>query len=253
MKLIISAILISMCAAVPLAYCGQITVSPAALSLKGPAGNATTQTFRVLNLTDSVYEFSVDVSDVRVENGNRVFIPAEEDAMSLASMSTVSVKHFELKAGEQQTVPVTFVLPSRTALRAVAVFFRGLPVQPNPGPKIRLNLGVVVDFSTTDDVDLQVSTPKVSQQTAIANTVITEELANSGPEPAIIRGVAVILDASGQMIGKAAFDQKRLLPGERNVLRAEYARALSSGQYRVLCSLEYAGRTVTKTTELSIP
>ena len=135
----------------------------------------------------------------------------------------------------------------------MAVFFRGLPVQPNPGPKIRLNLGVVVDFSTTDDVDLQVSTPTVSQQTAIANTVITEELANSGPEPANVRGVAVILDATGKMIGKAAFDQKRLLPGERNVLRAEYARALSSGQYRVLCSLEYAGRTVTKTIELSIP
>jgi hypothetical protein len=79
------------------AGCGNITLSPATMSLKGPAGQATTQNFRVLNLTDSVYEFSVDISDVLVEDGKRVFIPADQSPLSLASLVITSLPSFELK------------------------------------------------------------------------------------------------------------------------------------------------------------
>jgi hypothetical protein len=237
----------------PFAQGGQISVSPAAMSLRGRAGQATTQTFKVMNLTDSVYEFTVDISDVVVEEGKRVFIPADQSALSLASMSTASLTSFELKPGYEQAVRVTFILPSRTPIRAVAVFFRGLPTPSYEGLRIRLNLGAVVDFSTSNAVDLQLTGPDVTPPTTTSNAAITEQLANVGAEPAIVRGVAVILDGTGKVVGKASFTQKRLLPGESNVLRAEYPGTLSSGRYRVLCSLEYAGRTVTKFTELTVP
>jgi hypothetical protein len=238
---------------VPMAQCGQITVSPATISLKGSPGQATTQTFRVLNDANSVYEFVVDISDVQVKDGKRTFIPAEQSSESLASNSSTTVTSFELKPGEQQLIPVTFVLPHRTINRAVAVFFRGLPVKPTDGPRIRLNLGVVVDFSISNEVDLRVAPPQISPPSATANALITEPLANAGPEPANVRGVAVILDESGNVLGKAAFDRRRLLPGESDVLHAEYAGMLPPGRYRILCSLEYAGRTVTKTGELVLP
>jgi hypothetical protein len=200
-----------------------------------------------------VYEFTADVSDVVVQDGHRVFVPADQSAFSLASLVKLSSSAFELKPGEEESVDVTFVLPTRTAMRAVAVFFHGKPVQSASPLKIQLNLGAVVDFSISDDVDLQLSAPNITPQTESANTVITEQLANVGPEPAIVRGVAAILNATGGLVGKAAFDQKRVLPGERNSIRAEYPGVLRSGNYRVLCSVEYVGRTVTKIAELRIP
>jgi hypothetical protein len=239
--------------AAPAARCGQITVSPASISLKGTAGQATTQTFKVMNMTDAALKFAVDVSDVQVKDGKRIFIPVDQSAVSLASMSTPALTTFELAPGEQQLVPVTFVLPKRTTTRAIAVFFRAQPRQAVEGPRVQLNLGVVVDFSTSDEVDLRLPTPDVTPPTASANAVITQQMANEGPEPASIRGVAAFLDENGRIVGKTIFEHKRLLPGEHDALHAEYSGTLSPGHYRVLCTLEYAGRTVTQTTELIVP
>ena len=253
MKLTLSVLAVLILIWVPPARCGQITVSPASISLKGTAGQATTQTFKVVNLTDGALKFSVDISDVQVKDGRRNFIPVDQSAVSLASMSTPALTSFELGPGEQQLVPVTFVLPQRTTTRAIAVFFRAQPKQAVEGPRVQLNLGVVVDFSTSDEVDLRLPTPEITPPTARANAVITEQMSNEGPEPANVRGVAAFLDEGGKIVGKASFEHKRLLPGEHDVLHAEFAGALSPGHYRVLCTLEYAGRTVTKATELIVP
>lgn len=253
MKLSILAFVVPALLLGPYAHGGQITVSPAAISLKGTANQATTQTFRVRNFTDSVLRFGVEISDVQVKDGKRIFIPADQAMESLASMSTAGLTTFELQPGEQQLVPVTFVLPRLMTTRAIAVFFRAQPTTAVEGPRIQLNLGVVVDFSISDEVDLRLAAPEVTPPTNSANVLITEEMANEGPEPANVRGIAAFLDAGGKIVGKAAFDHKRLLPGEHNALHAEYPGTLSSGHYRILCSLEYAGRTVTKSTELVVP
>ena len=118
---------------------------------------------------------------------------------------------------------------------------------------MQLNVGAVVDFSISDEASLEAIEPRVIPQSASTNAVVTEELANVGPEPVIVKGIAAILDAPGKLVGKAIFQQKRLLPGERNSVRAEYAGILAPGKYQVLCSLEYAGRTITRTTDFVIP
>jgi hypothetical protein len=193
------------------------------------------------------------MSDVQVIDGQRIFIPADQAAESLASVSTAELATFELQPSEQQLVPVTFVLPRRVTTRALAVFFRAQPTQTVEGPRVQLNLGVVVDFSISDEVDLRLARPEVTPPTSSANALVTEQMANEGPEPANVRGIAAFLDANGKIVGKAAFDHKRLLPGEHDTLHAEYPGTLSSGRYRVLCSLEYAGRTVTTSAELMVP
>ncbi|PYP87674.1 MAG: hypothetical protein DMG65_16520 [Candidatus Angelobacter sp. Gp1-AA117] len=230
-----------------------ISVSPASLSLKGRAGQTSTQNFKVSNLTDSVYVFKVEVTDVLVENGKRTFITAGQTSGSIAALAVVPVNHVELQPGQATVVPVIFVLPVETDIRAVAVFFRGQPAQSPQGPRVQLNLGTVVDFSTSDNVKLDIVTPQVAPPTATTNTTVTQELANIGPEPVIVRGVAAIVNQPGKLVGRAVFEQKRLLPGERNSLHANYAGTLPPGKYRVLCSLEYAGKAVTRTTEFSVP
>ncbi len=230
-----------------------ITVSPAALSLKGHAGQTSTQNFKLSNLTDSPCAFTIDVTDVLVEDGKRIFIPAGHSAGSIAALSVLPITHVELQPGQATVVPVTFALPAETRIRAVAVFFRGQPTKSAYGPKIHLNLGAVVDFSTSENVKLDIVVPHVAPQTATTNTTFAEDLANVGLEPVIVKGVAAILTQPGKLIGKAVFDQKRLLPGERNTLHASYAGVLPPGKYRLLCSLEYAGKAVTRVTEFVIP
>ena len=230
-----------------------ISISPAALSLKGHAGQTTTQNFKLSNLTDSPYVFKIEVADVLVENGKRNFLPAGQNAGSIAALTVLPITHVELQPGQVTIVPVTFALPAETRIRAVAVFFRGQAPQTKYGPKVRMNLGAVVDFSTSDNVTLQIAAPQLAPQTAATNTSVTEELANVGEEPVIVKGVAAILNGPGKLVGRAEFEQKRMLPGERNALHATYPSALPPGKYRILCSLEYAGRLVTRTAEFVIP
>lgn len=231
-----------------------ITIAPASLSLKGPSGQMYTQNFRVTNLMDSSYTFKIDVSDVFVEAGKRKFVPAGQSSLSLAALVTPSRTEIKLAPGEEATVPVTFIMPSETRIRAVAVFFRGTPDHLLAGQRrIQLNLGAVVDFSLSNEVLLDASPLELSPQTATTNTTVRQELDNIGPEPTIVRGVAAFLDDSGKLVGKAAFEQKRLLPGEHNAVRAEFAGTLSRGKYRIVSTLEYSGETLTKTAELVIP
>jgi hypothetical protein len=230
-----------------------LSISPAALSLKGHGGQSITQKFKLSNLTESPYAFRIDVTDVRVEGGKRIFIPAGQSTGSIAALAVVPISYVELKPGESTLVPVTFSLPVETDLRAVAVFFRGQPTVSLPGPRVRMNLGAVVDFSISDNIELKLSPPQVAPQTSSSSTMFTEDLANVGFEPVIVRGVAAIVSQPGKLVGKAMFEQKRLLPGERNVLHATYAGTLPPGKYRVFCSMEYAGQISTRTAELVIP
>jgi hypothetical protein len=252
MKRATAFLLFATCFLTPPANAGNLTISPAALSIKGPAGRSTTQVFVVANSSDLPLSVTIEVSDVAVRGAKRVFVPAGESTGSIAALVTVVAKEFVLNAGEQRSVPVTFVMPETTPYRAVAVFFRALPPAAPASPRIRFNLGAVVDFSLTNEVALTISKPVIKPATRSANAVITQELSNVGPEPAMVKGIAAILNANGTLVGKAPFAQRRLLPGERNTMRAEYAGTLRPGTYRVLCSLEYAGETQTHSAEFIV-
>lgn len=241
-----------LCAMPGVTYAGNITVSPAGVSLEGNEGQTATQTFTVANESDAQLAVSVDVSDVIVSEGKRSFVPAGQTRGSIAALVTIPLREFSLAAGEKREVPVTFVMPAETQLRAVAVFFHGVPQQVTSGPKIRLNLGAVVDFRKSNEVVVQVAQPVVAPPTKTSNALITAQVANVGPEPTRIHGIAALLDNQGKLVGKAAFTPKRLLPGERNPLHAEFAGTLATGRYRVFCSLEYSGVVETRTVELVV-
>jgi hypothetical protein len=231
-----------------------VAVSPAVLSLRGPAGKMHTQTFRVTNLTQNIYTFKVEVADVIVEGGKRRFVPAGLTDRGLASLTTVHHNEVRLGPGEEFSIPVTFMMPAESRVRAVAVFFRGVPEQLVPSQRrILLNVGAVVDFSLTNEVILDAVATDVLPQTATSSATVRQQLANIGPEPTIVRGVAAFLDGSGKLVGKTVFEQKRLLPGERSSVVARYGGTLARGRYRVVLSLEYSGETLTNSTELVIP
>ncbi|HEX6880250.1 MAG TPA: hypothetical protein VF135_07790 [Terriglobales bacterium] len=228
-----------------------ITVSPGGISMRGTAGGTATQNFTVSNGLPSTYRFEVEVMDVVVTNGQRNLVPAGVTAGSAAALAVVPPEPLFLAPGAHGVVPVTFVIPKQTDIRAVAVFFRGRPAAGTKS-NIHLNLGAVVDFSLSDQTQLDGKDLLVALQTPTTNLRISEELANVGREPFIARGVAAILEEPGKLVGKMNFDQKRMLPSERNTLHAEYPGTLRPGKYRIVCSFEYAGKTMTRTTSVSI-
>jgi hypothetical protein len=240
------------CAATALGQ-STITVSPGGLSLKGTAGGTMTQRFTVANGTSSFYKFDIEVVDVIVQNGERKFIAAGRLPGSIAALAVAPPEPVFLNPGKDASVFVTFVVPRETNIRAVAVFFRGQPAAGEKASNIRLNLGAVIDFSMSDQIQLESKQLTIEPQTVSSNLKITEELANVGNEPVIAKGVAAILDQPGKLVGKTSFTQKRLLPSEHNSLSAEYAGSLRPGRYRIVCSFEYGGRTMTRTAELLVP
>jgi len=54
------------------------------------------------------------------------------------------------------------------------------------------------------------------------------------------------------MVGKAALEQRRLLPGEESALQAEYPGTLAPGTYRVVATVESFKKSWTRFTVLEV-
>jgi hypothetical protein len=229
-----------------------LALSPSAVSIKGTAGQSATYSFRISNFTDFACSFTVELADVVVENGKRKFVPAGQSTNGMAELITTPVETLQVQPGQQTSIPVTFIIPSDTNIRAVAVFFNGKFIDNPEAERIRLRLGSVVDFTLSDNIQVEVSSPAIKPQTTTTNTIITENLDNVGTEPVIANGIAAIVNEAGTLVGKASFNHERLLPGEHNSLKAQYSGTLAPGKYRVFCSVEYGGRTQTNNSEFAI-
>lgn len=230
-----------------------LTLTPASISLKGPSGTSYTQSITIKNFTTAPMVFHLEAEDVVIENGKRTFVPAGRIADGAAQFVSYSREPFRLQPGEEFSTPVTWILPPAGGTRGVAVFFVGEPFSDNNGIKVRVRLGAVVDFTVSEGTSVEFAEPVVTLPSPSQNASVTQALVNTGNEPVIAKGVAAIVDDAGKLVGKASFAQRRLFPGERDTLRAEYPGALSSGRYRVLCTVSFAGKSSTRTAELVIP
>jgi hypothetical protein len=76
---------------------------------------------------------------------------------------------------------------------------------------------------------------------------------NDGEEPIEARGMAVILDGAGALVGKAPFPLRRLLPGERTTVATDYPGELRAGRYRAVVTFDGAGHAVTSSQPLVVP
>jgi hypothetical protein len=54
-------------------------------------------------------------------------------------------------------------------------------------------------------------------------------------------------------VGKAPFEDQRLLPGERLLFRTEYPGELKAGDYRVFASFQYEEKVLTNSMDFSVP
>lgn len=248
----------------------SISLSPAVVMAKGNFGQALTQTLTLSNNTGRDMAFELVAEDVIVKDGKRIFVPAGELENSIAATAvftpqTVEVKGVSapefskntvlVKAYSAASADVHLTLPARTNVRAVAAMFRGTDKLPTSSSAVGMtaSLAALVTFNLSDNLKLEPEAVRVIPASETANMSIAQWISNTGTEPALLDGTAAVLNSSGALVGKATFTPQRLLPGERLEFAAEYPDQLRPGDYRVLCSFQFEGKTITSEGQFKVP
>ena len=234
-------------------FAQTISLSPAVVELKGTLGQSSTQTLTLTNGMKVAMDFDLVAQDVVIRDGKRVYLDAGAEADSMAATAVFSPARVTVPAGSSKSVMVTVTARPPAAHRAVVALFRGRTrITTGGGAGTLGSLGALMTFTLSKDIEITAADLAVVPPSASTLLAFTQSLFNTGAEPAVIKGMAAILDASGRLAGRVTFESTRLLPGERGTMRAEYAGTLAPGAYRGLATLDYEGRAITKSAEFVV-
>jgi len=202
----------------------SISLSPAVVMAKGSFNQTLTQTLTLTNQTGRDFAFEMVAEDVLIKDGKRIFVAAGETPNSIATSAVFTQKTVLVKPFSAVSVDVRLTLPAETNIRAVVAMFRGTDKLPTASGAVGMtaSLGSLITFNLTDDVKLKPEPVRVIPASETANMKIAQWISNTGTEPVLPEGAAVVLNAGGGLVGKAVFDPQRLLPGERLEFSAEY-------------------------------
>ncbi|HWS71045.1 MAG TPA: Fn3-like domain-containing protein [Thermoanaerobaculia bacterium] len=231
---------------------GTISVSPAVVMLRGVAGQSTTQTLTVTNGSTQPFSFEMQANDVVVENGQRRFSPAGQIAGSIAGTAAFSQKLVTVAPGDTKQIDVTVTIPSNPASRAVVALFHGTNKLEKNGFNMTASVGTLMTFTLSDDVAMEAQPLAVTPPSGSANLTVAQECTNSGREPIVAKGMLAIVGGSGNLVGKTALPARRLLPGEKTDIRAEYGGDLAPGHYRALVTYDVESKLVTSSAEFDV-
>jgi hypothetical protein len=235
------------------AHAESLSLSPAAVALRGHAGQSTTQTLTLRNGTSADLAFHLAARDVVVNEGVRRFVDPIELPDSIAATAVFSASDVMIPSGQARSVDVTLTMTPAARHRAVVVLFQGATRLEQGGRGTILSLGTLLTFTVSDGVVLEPSALELQPPTTASPLMIALALHNGGQEPAVARGVAVILSADGRIVGRALFPARRLLPGENVTVSTDYGGQMPAGRYRVLATLDSEGHALTRAADLVVP
>lgn len=232
----------------------SISLSPAVIMAKGSFGQGLTQVLTLTNGTGMDLAFELQAQDIVVKDGKRTFVPAGETPNSIAASAVFTPRSVLVKAHTSASVEVRLTIPAKTDIRAVSAIFMGTDKLHTASSSVAMtaSLAALITFNLTENSRLQQEPAHVVPASESANMSIRQWVVNVGSEPVLPEGTAAVLNAKGNLVGKASFPQQRLLPGERLEFSAEYPDELQPGDYRALCSFQYEGRVLTSTAEFKV-
>jgi hypothetical protein len=95
---------------------------------------------------------------------------------------------------------------------------------------------------TTEDAteyNVEIMGGSVTPPSESAPLEVQLDVNNRSTTHARVRGVFAVLNSDGSLAGRGRVDEKRYLPGQRNVLKAPWAGELARGHYTALVTLTY--------------
>jgi len=231
---------------------GSLSLAPAVIMLRGTAGQSTTQTMKLTNGASKPFSFDLQAQDVVVRDGRRVFVAAGQLPGSIAATAAFTRRSVTLAPGESVRVDVTVTIPPKPSGRAILALFRGTTKMPRGSAGVTASLGMLLTFALADDVLASTTPLDVRPPTSSSNLTVAQQLSNSGTEPFVAIGTLAIIGRNGTLAGRTQAPPRRLLPGERTDIRAEYAGDLAPGHYRALMTYQLAATSVTSSAEFDV-
>jgi hypothetical protein len=233
-------------------FAQTITLSPAAVPLSGTHGQSVTQTLTLQNSSDVEFSFVMQAQDVVVRDGARVFVEAGALPDSIAATAVFVPAEVTVPAHSNAVVKVTMTLPATLRHRAAVAFFRAAKSVQAGDQQALLSLGTLFTFALSDRVSVAAGALELTPPSATSDLHLQTRVTNDGDEPVVLAGTAAIVDAGGRLVGKVALPGKRLLPDETLTLAADYPGEVAPGSYRVVATLDAAGRPVTLSAALDV-
>lgn len=128
---------------------------------------------------------------------------------------------FEFEAADQ---PAGNQQAEATATASVAYSFSGL-------------LMLTTEGST--EYNLEIMNGSVTPPTSSSALEMQFDLRNRSTAHVRVRGVFAVLDAAGKLVGRGKINEKRYMPGQRDVLQTSWAGELGPGRYTAITTLTY--------------
>ena len=256
MIFIIRSILLFVCAAtvfVGTAH-GQknsLGLTPAMVDANVKRGKTYVQEFTVVNDTGTRLRFHCFVNDYWYgEKNERVITRPGTQPRSASNWVQFSPSEIIIEPRSSGVVKAIISVPESAAGGYYTIpFFEGEPVEkPTDTQKdgtaiaaVAVRLGGLLMLATEDksEYNLSVAGAKVLPPTAASALEMQFDLNNSSTAHARVRGMFVILDAAGKIVGRGRVEEKRYLPGQRDFLNTTWAGELSSGKFTAIVTLTY--------------
>jgi hypothetical protein len=231
----------------------SLSFAPAFVDATVKRGSTYTKTFTVTNGTDTRLRLRCSVGDFWYgENNERIdglpgtlprsaspwvqFTPAELIVEPNSSNTVNAVISVPLTAsGGYYTVPTFEAEAAGTisnaanqsnaaAAASVVIRFRGM---------------LLLATEDATEYNVEIMSSRLTPPTASSGLEIALDIRNRSTGHARVRGVIAFLNESGKLAGRGKIEEKRYLPGQRDILRSGWAGELPPGHYVAMITLTY--------------
>jgi hypothetical protein len=196
----------------------------------------------------SPVEMSVEVADFWYNEKNEKVFPAPGTSpRSAANWIQFVPEHFEVPAHGSQKMKAIITPPSDAKGGYYAVLF----VQSKPQlsftksngqgvfTNMRLGCLVLLDAERTEDFKIDLSNVKIVPPSATQGLDLSFDLANAGNTHVFPVARLAVLDTGKKLVAKAQTEEKRFLPGQKDLMHVTWAGSLPAGSYTAVLTVTY--------------
>jgi hypothetical protein len=231
----------------------SVGVAPASVEAKVKRGSTYAQTYTLYNNTSERLRFSCSLIDYWYdENNQRLTGRPGTLPRSASPWVQFSPSEIIVEPHSTATVKATFTVPLMAAGGYYTMpVFEAMPVKneaasgPSAGNTATTSIGIrfrgLVMLATEDanEYNVEIMGGKISPPTTSTPLEMDLDVRNRGNEHARLHGVFAILDAQGTLAGRGKIEDSKLLPGQRNIMKAPWAGELRPGKYTAVVTLSY--------------
>lgn len=132
-------------------------------------------------------------------------------------------------------------MPIFEALPVVQSTGHAVPSAASTTASIGVRFRGLIILTTMDgsEYSVEILGGKISPPSASTELTIELDLRNRGTAHVRMRGAFAILNSLGALAGRGTIQEKRYVPGQRNIMRIPWAGELPAGKYTTVITLSY--------------